>query len=80
MLEKGGLASGRLVRVDIPKCSSTLHINCRQVLPTYLLLQAGHLNKYTIDDTRLGGNGSLCLKNEFILNVLVKTKDNFSCG
>ena len=78
MLEKRGLASGRLVRVDIPKCSSTRHINYRQVLPMYLLLQVGHLNKYTIDDTRLGGNDSLCLKNELMLNVLVKTKDNFS--
>ena len=78
--EYGGDWNGRLLLTEIPLCSPTLTRNWRLVDPKYWALQLKHWNLYIIDEHRVSGRRSLCLKKDCIEKVLVHINWMFSCG
>ena len=78
--EFGLLDIGSPVRTDTPMCSETLHCSCLMVLPMYCLLQSRHLYSYTRLEHTDVGSPSLCLKNDPIIKLLLKTGLKSICG
>ena len=80
MEETGGFVIGLLVLGDIPLCLAILYITSLLVPPIFGALQLGHENSYMILDERSRGTVSFKLKNDPIVSVLVKKKQNLKSG